>query len=508
MSEKKWNYNWIINKIKNIVKKTKKIAPSNSPQQSATAANAIPTIIKKSPDDNSKQLPKCKRHQPNTIINENLLDYKLDLDARIQRFKVIEGKLILEEKLNRLLLLKPLPGHKKPIKPITLQHNSNTSNTSNTADTTLPKRKLKSTDCLVPLYDSGAICGYIIMDLLTLDERIGSQSQCGAIYKTTIKNTIPFNIATKVMKANNDNKLETKLMKAITEQIIITKKSKHFVIMYCYSLCDELEKKRANYALANFNEYANNDLEFLLQQKNILENEELLYNLLIQAFISIGTFHNFTGYIHNDCQWNNFLYFDNTENDDDSDMICYYQYSFDGKMYYLKSSKYNLMIYDFGLSININLSDQELKNYAKAYYSRIKDRELSWSEELELDRNFNLYRIDELITLITNDYLRILPFFTNSSFSGLKKSFEYLPNDKITKFINTIYDKIHSITITVSDNRYDMLKNIFEAILNICIDKFKRKGIFTDELPEGGIIINNNKPFELYSRAKITLPDI
>ena len=482
MSEKKWNYNWIINKIKNIVKKTKKIAPSNSPQQSATAANAatataatataIPTIIKKSPDDNSKQLPKCKRHQPNTIINENLLDYELDLDSRIERFKVIEGKLILEEKLNRLLLLKPLPGHKKP-KPITLQHNSNTGNTGNTADTTLPKRKLKSTDCLVPLYDSGAICGYIIMDLLTLDERIGSQSQCGAIYKTIIKNTIPFNIATKVMKANNDNKLETKLMKAITEQIIITKKSKHFVIMYCYSLCKELEKKRANYALANFNEYANNDLEFLLQQKNILENEELLYNLLIQAFISIGTFHNFTGYIHNDCQWNNFLYFDNTENDDDSDMICYYQYSFDGKMYYLKSSKYNLMIYDFGLSININLSDQELKNYAKAYYSRIKDRELSWSEELELDRNFNLYRIDELITLITNDYLRILPFFTNSSFSGLKKSFEYLPNDKITKFINTIYDKIHSITITVSDNRYDMLKNIFEAILNICIDKFK-----------------------------------
>ena len=502
MSEKKWNYSWVINKIKNIVKKTKKIAPSNSPQ-SATAATAIPTIIKKSPDDNSKQLPKCKRQQINTIINENLLDYKLDLDSRIERFNVIERKLILEEKLNRLLLLKPLPGHKKP-KPITLQHNSNTSNTSNTT----PKKKLKSTDCLIPLYDNGAICGYIIKDILTLDERIGSQSQCGAIYKTTIKNTTPFNIATKVMQANIDNKLETKLMKAITEQIIITKKSKHFVIMYCYSLCKELEKKRANYALANFNEYANNDLEFLLQQKNILENKELLYNLLIQAFISIGTFHNFTGYIHNDCQWNNFLYFDNTENYDDSDMTCYYQYSFDGKMYYLKSSKYNLMIYDFGLSININLSDQELKNYAKAYYSRIKDRELSWSEELELDRNFNLYRVDELITLITNDYLRILPFFTNTSFSELKKIFEYLPNDQITKFINTIYDKIHSITITVSDNRHDMLKNIFEAILNICIDKFKRKGIFTDELPKGSIIINKGEPFELYSITKITLPDI
>ena len=165
MSEKKWNYNWVINKIKNIVKKTKKIAPSNSPQQSATDTAATPTIIKKSPDDNGKQLPKCKRHQPNTIINENLLDYKLDLDARIQRFKVIERKLILEEKQNRLLLLKPLPGNKNP-KPIILQHNI-----SNTSNTTPSKRKLKSTDCLIPLYDSGSICEYIMKDLLHLPKR-------------------------------------------------------------------------------------------------------------------------------------------------------------------------------------------------------------------------------------------------------------------------------------------------------------------------------------------------
>ena len=417
---------------------------------------------------NSPQLPSLPSLPPlpaSRLSKLKPLPILYDLDLRIKRYKLIQ------ETLNEL--------------------NKNDQN------------KLTKYTCLEKNYDNNT---YYIKDIITLDERIGSQSENGAIYKTVIKGN-HINIATKVMQSSYGNKLETKLMKAITEQIILPKKSKHFVIMYCYSLCKELERKKKNYALVNFNELANNDLEFLLQQKKILEDEELLYNLLLQAFISIGAFHNFTGYIHNDCQWNNFLYFDNTENDD-SDMICYYQYSFDGKMYYLKSSKYNLMIYDFGLSINIYLSDQELKNYAKAYYSRIKDRALSWSEELELDTNFNLYREDELITLITNDYLRILPFFTNTSFNGLTKNFEYLPNDKITKFINTIYDKIHSINITVSDNRYDMLKNIFEAILNICIDKFKRMGIFTDELPEGGIIINKSKPFELYSRAKITLPDI
>ena len=106
----------------------------------------------------------------------------------------------------------------------------------------------------------------------------------GAIYKTTINDTI-INIATKVMKADDSNKLETLLMLAITEQIILTKKSKHFVIIYWYSYCEKLEKTK--YALANFNELAVNDLQFLLQQKDILLNDELLYNILIQAFISI-----------------------------------------------------------------------------------------------------------------------------------------------------------------------------------------------------------------------------
>ena len=62
------------------------------------------------------------------------------------------------------------------------------------------------------------------------------------------------------------NKIETILMKSITKQLILTKKSKHFLIMYCYSYCDRL--KNTPYALANFNELADNDLKYYLLNHN------------------------------------------------------------------------------------------------------------------------------------------------------------------------------------------------------------------------------------------------
>jgi hypothetical protein len=392
------------------------------------------------------------------------LPIQYDLDSRIKRYKLIQ------ETLKEL--------------------NKNDPN------------KLTKYTCLKKNYANNT---YYIKDIITLDKRIGSQSENGAIYKTVIEGNY-INIATKVMESSVENKLETKLMKAITEKIILTKKSKHFVIMYCYSLCKELEIYNADYALANFNELAKNDLGYLLQQEEILKDEELLYNLLLQAFLSIGTFHNFTGYIHKDCKWTNFLYFDNTENNG-GDMICYYQYIFDSKMYYLKSCKYNLMIYDLGLSYDIiNCSDKDIIDNILSYYKMI-EKELNKSDVFELKRNFNDYRLNELITLITNDYLRILPFFTNTSCNKLSKKFGNLPNDDISKFIITISDKIFGLKIITSndkDIRHILFKNIFAAVLDICIEKFKEKGIFTDEYPKGSIIINN-QPFELYSETKLAI---
>jgi hypothetical protein len=213
------------------------------------------------------QLPQLPQLPASRLSRLRPLPSKLlyDLDLRIQKYKLIQETL---KELNK-----------------------------NDQD------KLTKYTCLEKNYDNNT---YYIKDIITLDKRIGSQSVNGAIYKTVIKGN-HINIATKVMESSMGNKLETKLMKAITDKIILTKKSRHFVIMYCYSFCIALARKQKDYALANFNEYANNDIEYLLQQEEILTDEKLLHNLLIQAFISIGTFHNFTGYIHSDCHLRNFL---------------------------------------------------------------------------------------------------------------------------------------------------------------------------------------------------------
>jgi hypothetical protein len=172
-------------------KKTNKIAPNNSLKASKAET----------------QLTQLTQLTSRPIILKPLPP-KYDLNSRIVRYNLLQNTLL---KLNNIL------------------------NTNTCLD-----KKLNS-------YDNKSYT-YKIKDIITLSNKIGSQSEYGTIYKTVIHDN-PINIATKVMSASSGNKLETKLMKAITEQIILTKKSKHFVIMYCYSLCKAIIK--SEYALAN-----------------------------------------------------------------------------------------------------------------------------------------------------------------------------------------------------------------------------------------------------------------
>jgi hypothetical protein len=311
-------------------------------------------------------------------------------------------------------------------------------------------KPLKSTDCLEEAENST----YKIRDILTLVEKIGSQSIYGTIYKTNIHNSQPIYIATKVMESRDNNKIETILMKSITKQLILTKKSKHFLIMYCYSYCDRL--KNTPYALANFNELADNDLKYyLLNTKNILDDKLLLYNILIQSLISIGSFHNLVGYIHEDCHWGNFLYLENTEHRDNT----YYMYKFKNVIYYLKSCKYNIMIYDFGLSSNILL---------------YKD-----------------YRI--INNLIVEDYQKIIGCFIYIMYSDEK--------------VSTLFDMLDNTAkeSNIYQSQYDAFLYIFAKVLHLCLHNFPE--IFLSDikkLPSGSIILNKI-PYELFSKEKISL---
>ena len=333
---------------------------------------------------------------------------------------------------------------------------------------------------------------YKIKDIITLSNKIGSQSAVGAIYKTVIHDN-PINIATKVMSASSGNKLETKLMKAITEQIILTKKSKHFLIMYCYSLCQAIIN--STYALANFNELAVNDIHHILNKKKLDKRDEI-YNLIIQSFLSIGTFHNFTGYIHTDCHSNNFLYTNNTENKENG----YYHYVLDNKNYYLKSCKYNVMIYDFGHSKHIRMNNNDLRDYilnitifVKNIYELSTGKLISLSKEINNDidyyKNF----------IIIKDYTKLLYdiiYYIDDNNSG------------IIKILTEIIDKLNKINFKFKTS-YTLLKIIFIEVLQICLEYFPHL-FFTDikKLPSGSIILNNSSPFELYSRSKIVFKEL
>jgi len=209
--------------------------------------------------------------------------------------------------------------------------------------------------------------GYTINNKINLYKKIGTESAYGVIYLTSIVNSFGgFTIASKVMPNNEDNIKEIKIMKFLRDEVLIKKRSKHFVFMYKDAICNKIPFDN-NHRIVCVNELAHGDLKTLMTNEEILKDDELMINILFQTFISIGTFQNITGYIHNDCHYGNFLYQKNNDKG-------YYEYSFNGKSYYLKSCGYNIMIYDFGLSDEINLDGAILdKRYIPEDYKRISN---------------------------------------------------------------------------------------------------------------------------------------
>ena len=327
-------------------------------------------------------------------------------------------------------------------------------------------QKISTSDCLEQS-NSSSTSIYKLKDILTLTDLIGSQSKNGAIYKTNIHNNSPIYIATKVMRGDDDTILETILMKAITQQVILTKKSKHFLIIYYYSLC--LANRDTYYALANFNELATGDLKSLFRQKNIAKNKNSQSNLLIQSIISIGTFHNVVGYIHNDSHLGNFLYFTNTTKDSgnssnsgNSGSNTYYHYRLKNKNFYLQSSNYDVVINDFGVSSDL------------------------MSHKNEKDSN-----------IFTDDYMRIIECFINA-----------LDEDENMKILLHYIGIISDIIKSYKDP-YEKSLYLFSEILVMCSLTFPDiLFINAKDLPKDHIIVNVNMPYQLYRENKVILYDI
>lgn len=320
--------------------------------------------------------------------------------------------------------------------------------------------KIKEISCLQKknFYKNTKVySGYTIDDIINLEKKIGSDSKYGSIFITSIKDAIgKYPIATKLMEVNTSNSIEKCLNEHITKKILKLKLSKHFVFTYSTFICNNISSdvppiiSNLNYYV-NLNELAHGDLKQLCKLKTYVSDDTLVYNVFIQVMLSIMTFQ-CTGYTHGDCHYGNFLY---QRNQDDG----YYHYNINDNNYYLKSCKYNMMIFDFGFSKKNNPDNK-------------------------------------ITSKMLEDYIRIIHAFSNKKI--LTKSWSYYakyPSDKVSHFTNYLLNKLIIINKTLVSNRLKGNKKLKDLINEMIIPHLiiAPNNIFTKYKPSGKII--NKKPF-------------
>ena len=316
---------------------------------------------------------------------------------------------------------------------------------------------IKDNDCLEKKTFNG-FDGYTIKNIINLEKKIGSKSKYGAIYLTSIPNFLGiFPIAAKVMKYDDDNINEINIMTKITNNILLKGLSRHFLMIYKSCLC--AKRIAARLKLISINELADGDLKMLINKTEILADKELLFNLIFQTYISIATFHNVAGYVHGDSHFGNYLYQLNNE-------IGYYHYICDGKDYYLKSCKYNIIIFDYGFATKIN--------------ANIKDKNIVKEESRNL----------------SEDYTRIIFAFMNK-----KTGWGFYPNlpikninDQILEIHNIIDNNIKLELSSTSTKQIPYSKRLINYIIKEIFLKYTPNDMFITNRPSNVI---NEVPFRI-----------
>ena len=327
---------------------------------------------------------------------------------------------------------------------------------------------LKEDECLVKKTFNG-VAGYTIRDIINLEKTIGTPSKFGAIYLTNISNLLgiyTYPIAAKVMAGSGGNINEVKLMTKITNDLLLKKMTRHFLMIYGSCLCSG--KIADKLKLVSINELADGDLKTLVHTREVVEDSELMYNLLFQTFISIATFQNIVGHLHRDPHYGNFLY--QTNNDKG-----YYHYVFNGTDYYLKACKYNIIIFDFGMSRPII----KYKDTALVGLMNSENRAIAF------------------------DYINIIYSFFNSKLGGHVK-FPNLPKEPANRdifYIAKSLDDYVKEDIAANPKIKNYENAFFDTIINEVFLKYTPKGMFVTTRPPNVI---NSTPFYISTNAKAT----
>ncbi len=295
--------------------------------------------------------------------------------------------------------------------------------------------------------------GFELDSTLKLTRQIGSKSKYGVVFQTATRNSI-LTLTSKLMPVNRCNKQEVILNTTVTT-LIIRKLSRHFLMSYRVFKCMEkstdmmmpIPIKNKEYYV-NLNELAHGDLKMLCHNHEFLESDEYLYNVMMQCFIAIYTFHKI-GYSHNDCHWGNFLYHltKYTTNG-------YYHYEINGATFYMKNCNYNMMIYDYGFA-------RSKKN---------KDHK----------------------TRCLSDYHRVIQAFRKSIYGGWISTYT-LPSHIVCVYMN----KMNKIIEDAKRNNIeedDLFMNHIIPHMMAC----PIQNIFVQNIPTSAII--NNSPFIIENR--------
>lgn len=327
----------------------------------------------------------------------------------------------------------------------------------------------EATYCLEPAEYQGKPV-YKIGDFLYLIKQIGSKSLYGVIYKTVAKRIL-LSLVTKLMLSTvNENINEVRLNVFFT-QIIHNKLSKHFLMCYksfeCISPSSNVPEVIQNkkYFLV-LNELAHGDLYSLLTNNTLLGNTKIIFNIFTQCILALGTFHSY-GFIHCDCHAGNFLFHHNKDYEKG-----YYHYIIYGKDYYLQSCEYNMMIYDFGLTVK--------------HHGVLSDEDTSDS------RKSNNYAMD--------DYMRLIPFFMLKTHLSLidKKPIGVIEttvaNTAALKPLSLFAQNLHKAIWREYYTNIEKKKEIF--VFKYLAEQLRtsttqKENIFVDVLPADAKILNN-----------------
>ena len=142
---------------------------------------------------------------------------------------------------------------------------------------------------------------------------------------------------------------------------------------------------------------------------------------MFQCFISVGTFHNSVNNVHQDIHAGNFLWHTNNEKG-------YYHYIFNGKHFYLKSCKYNVMLYDFGYANVIRSKKSILKilaDYTEIITSFLKNEFEDESETIAPPTDEIIAELYGLIDVLMVEYKIISNKYAATSSSPESKSKSY-----------------------------------------------------------------------------------